>query len=144
MPILFVWAGIFLRKGLPFHGSRGYGEINMQNATRQIGGREIIDGWLQMSGRRMSGNSRPSLGAQVFAVFSFIAKGKSLFKKCLGKRLEVPDILLPDIHGLLIQGGRFLIKLLHSGKQVVAKLHGNKSAFLSSTELYLESPFCVS
>ena len=27
--------------------------------------------------------------------------GKSQFEKCLGKRLEVPDILLPDIRGLL-------------------------------------------
>ena len=26
----------------------------------------------------------------------------SKFEKCLGKRLEVPDILLPDIRGLLI------------------------------------------
>ena len=41
--------------------------------------------------RRSSGTSRPSLGAQVLAVFSFISKGKSQFEKCLGKRLEVPD-----------------------------------------------------
>ena len=54
-----------------------------------------------MFGRRTSGTSRPSLGAQVLVVFSFIPWGKSHFKKCLGKRLEVPDILLPDIRGLL-------------------------------------------
>ena len=30
--------------------------------------------------------------------------GKSQFKKCLGKHLEVPDILLPDIRGLLKHG----------------------------------------
>ena len=30
-------------------------------------------GWLRMSGRRMSGTSRPSLGAQVLAVLSFIS-----------------------------------------------------------------------
>ena len=54
-----------------------------------------------MSARRTSGTSRPSLGAQVLAVFSFISKGKSQFKKCLGKRLDFPDILLPDIRGLL-------------------------------------------
>ena len=34
------------------------------------------------------------------AVFSFIFWGKSQFKKCLGKHMEVPDILLPDICGL--------------------------------------------
>ena len=34
-----------------------------------------------MSGRRTSGTSRPSLGAQVHAVFSFISYGKSQFKK---------------------------------------------------------------
>ena len=55
-----------------------------------------------MSGRRTSWSSRPSLGVQVLAVFSFISLGKSQFKKCLGERLEVPDILLPDIRGLLI------------------------------------------
>ena len=32
-----------------------------------------------MSGRRTSGTSRPSLGAQVLAVFSFISWGKSQF-----------------------------------------------------------------
>ena len=53
-----------------------------------------------MSGRRTSGTSRPSLGAQVLAVFSSFPSGKGQFKKCLGKRLEVPDILLPDIRGL--------------------------------------------
>ena len=58
-------------------------------------------GWSQMSGRRTSGSSRPGLGVQVLAVFSFISQGKLQFKKCLGKRLEVPDILLPDIRGLL-------------------------------------------
>ena len=46
-------------------------------------------------------SSRPGLGVQVLAVFSFISQGKSQFKKCLGNRLEVPDILLPDIRGLL-------------------------------------------
>ena len=65
-----------------------------------------------MSGRRTSGSSKPSLGVQVLAVFSFISWGKSQFKKCLGKRLEVPDILLPDIRGLLmshasVQNGAF-------------------------------------
>ena len=55
-----------------------------------------------MSGRRTSGSSRPSLGVQVLVVFSFISQGKSQFKRCLGKCLEVPDILLPDIRGLLI------------------------------------------
>ena len=51
-------------------------------------------GWSRMSGRRTSGTSKPSLGAQVFAVFSFIFLWKSRFKSCLGKRLGVPDILL--------------------------------------------------
>ena len=55
-----------------------------------------------MSGRRTSGTSRASLGAQVLAFFSFVSQGKSQFQKCLGNRLEVPDILLPDIGGLLI------------------------------------------
>ena len=50
----------------------------------------------------MSGSSRPSLGVQVLAAFSFISLRKSQFKKCLGNRLEVPDILLPDVHGLWI------------------------------------------
>ena len=54
-----------------------------------------------MSGRRTSGSSRPSLGVQVLAVFSFISWGKPQFKKSLGKHLEVPDVLLPDICGLL-------------------------------------------
>ena len=53
----------------------------------------------------VSGTSRPSLGAQVLAVFSFVSKEKSQFRKCLGKRLEVPDILLPDIRSLPIKGG---------------------------------------
>ena len=53
------------------------------------------------SGRRTSGPSRPSLEAQVLAVFSFISQGKPQLKKCLEKRLEVPGILLPDIRGLL-------------------------------------------
>ena len=56
-----------------------------------------------MSGRRTSGGSIPSLGVQVLADFSFISLGKSQFKRCLEKRLEVPDILLPDIRGLLSQ-----------------------------------------
>ena len=54
-----------------------------------------------MSGRRPSGSSRPSPGGQVFAVFSFISWENSQFNQCVGERLEVPDILLPDIHGLL-------------------------------------------
>ena len=55
-----------------------------------------------MSGRRTSGSSGPSPGVQVLAVFSFVSLGNSQFKKkCLGKCLEVPDILLPDIRGLL-------------------------------------------
>ena len=54
-----------------------------------------------MSGRRTSGSSRPSLGVQVLAVFSFFSLGNSQFEKCLGEHLEVPDILLPDIRGLL-------------------------------------------
>ena len=63
-----------------------------------------IFGWPRMSGRRTFGSSRPSLGVQVPATFSFISSGKSQFKKCLGKRLEVPDILLPDIRGRLFLG----------------------------------------
>ena len=55
----------------------------------------------RMSGKRTSGTSSPSLGAQVLAVFAFISWGRSELKKCLGKRLEVPDILLPDIRALL-------------------------------------------
>ena len=62
---------------------------------------DIPFGWSRMSGRRTSGTSRLSLGGQVLAVFFFIFEGKSQFKKCLGKRLEVPDILLLDICGLL-------------------------------------------
>ena len=50
-----------------------------------------------MSGRRTSGTSRPSLGVQVLALFSLISWRKLQFEDCLGKRLEVPDILLPDI-----------------------------------------------
>ena len=30
-----------LRKGLPFHGSRSYREINMQNESSQMGGHEV-------------------------------------------------------------------------------------------------------
>ena len=41
--------------------------------------------------------SRPSLGAQVLPSFP----REIAVQKCLGKRLEVPDILLPDICGLL-------------------------------------------
>ena len=44
--------------------------------------------WSRMSGRRTSGSSRPSLGVQVLAVFSFISWGKSQFTKCLGKRMS--------------------------------------------------------
>ena len=57
-----------------------------------------------MSGSRTSGSSRPSLGVQVIAVFSFISQGKSQFNQCLGKRLEVPDI-----RGLLIRGDSAVI-----------------------------------
>ena len=53
-----------------------------------------------MSGRRTSGTSRLSLGVQVLAAFSSISEGKWQFKECLGKRLEVPDILLTDVRGL--------------------------------------------
>ena len=53
-----------------------------------------------MSGRRTSGTSRPSLGVQVLAVFSFLLR-KSQFDKCLGEHVEVPDIRLPDIRTLL-------------------------------------------
>ena len=35
--------------------------------------RTSLIGWSQMSGRRTSGTSRPSLGAQVLAVSSFIS-----------------------------------------------------------------------
>ena len=56
-----------------------------------------------MSARRTSGTSKPNLGAQILAFFSFISYQKSQFKKCLG-RLDVPDILLPDVRGLLIDG----------------------------------------
>ena len=52
-------------------------------------------------GRRTSGSSKPSLGVQALAVFFFISDGKSQFEKCLGEHPEVPDILLPDIRGLL-------------------------------------------
>ena len=124
-------------------------------------------GWSRMSGRTTSGTFRPSLGAQVLAVFSsegrewgvgrilvgsafgapqiftpnrsetlsnegfgasglkigalqkrrfndhgsnapfsallisFISQEKSQFQNCLGKRLEVPHILIPDVRGLL-------------------------------------------
>ena len=54
-----------------------------------------------MSGRRTSGSSRPSLGVQVLAVFSFISYGKSQFEKCPGEHLELPDVLLADIRRLL-------------------------------------------
>ena len=65
-------------------------------------------GWLRMSGRRTSGTSRPSLGVQVLAVFSFISWGKSQSQEGLGKRLEVPDVLLPDIRRLL-KGDRIFL-----------------------------------
>ena len=58
-------------------------------------------GWSRMSGRRTSGSSRASLGGQVLAAFSFISLGKFTVQKYLGERVEVPDILLPDIRGLL-------------------------------------------
>ena len=57
----------------------------------------------------MSGEGRLGVPGQVWEFTfllpfpSFISWGKSQFKKCLGKRLglEVPDILLPDIRGIL-------------------------------------------
>ena len=53
----------------------------------------------RMSGRRMSGTSSPHLGAQGFAPSSpTFFLGKIAVRKCLGNHLEVPDILLPDIH----------------------------------------------
>ena len=52
-----------------------------------------------MSGRRTAGTSRPSLGVQVLAVLHFL--GKITVQLSLGKHLEVPDICLPDIRGLL-------------------------------------------
>ena len=51
-----------------------------------------------MSGRSAS---RPSLGAQILALFPFNSSGKSQFKICLGKRLEVPDFLPPKIRNQL-------------------------------------------
>ena len=47
--------------------TRGKWENQMEN------GPGLKFGWSQMSGRRTSGTSRPSLGAQVLAVFSFIS-----------------------------------------------------------------------
>ena len=47
----------------------------------------------------------PSLGVQVLALFSFSLQGKSQVKTFLGKRLEVPDILLPDVRDHLNIGG---------------------------------------
>ena len=49
-----------------------------------------------MSGRSTSGTSGPSLGDQVLALFSFISSEIAV-QKHLGKRVEVPDIFLPDI-----------------------------------------------
>ena len=54
-----------------------------------------------MSGRRTSGTSKPSLGVQVLAVFFFSFSRENRSSK---KRLEVPDILLPNVRGLLILG----------------------------------------
>ena len=52
--------------------------------------------------------------------------GKNAVKKCLGKRLEVPDILLPTIRGLL-SGGHF--------SRLLAGLGVSKAVF---TELQAE------
>ena len=57
-----------------------------------------------MSRRRTFGTSRPSLGAQVF-VFFLHFPGRIGVQKMFGKRLEVPDILLPDIHEQPFFGG---------------------------------------
>ena len=46
--------------------------------------------------------------------FPSFPREKSQFKKCLGKRQEVPDILLPDIRGLLT-GQSFTAKLCAPG-----------------------------
>ena len=56
-----------------------------------------------MSGRRTSGTSRPSLEFRFLPSFPSFSMAKSQLKNCQGKRLEVPDILLPDIRGLLIE-----------------------------------------
>ena len=62
-------------------------------------------GWSLKSGRKMSGTSRPSLGHEVCALFSFISlgllsfprpKGKPQFKKNLGIHLKVPEIFPPE------------------------------------------------
>ena len=50
-----------------------------------------------MSGRRMSGTSRLSLGYEGFPLCSFIFEGKSHFKESVGIQMEVPDIFLTDI-----------------------------------------------
>ena len=64
--------------------------------------RIVFVGWSQVSGRRTSGSSRPSLRVQVLAVFFLHFLGKIAVQKISGKKhLEVPDILLPDTHGLL-------------------------------------------
>ena len=41
------------------------------SGAAEVAGRDF--GWSRMSGRRTSGSSRPSLGVQVLAVFSFIS-----------------------------------------------------------------------
>ena len=50
-----------------------------------------------MSGRMMSGTSVPSLGHDIFALFSFISQANSHSKRSLGTRLEVREILVPDV-----------------------------------------------
>ena len=56
-------------------------------------------------GRGCLGEGRLGVPGQVWK-FRFLPaspsfpREKSQFKKCLGERLEVPDILLPDIRGL--------------------------------------------
>ena len=56
-----------------------------------------------MSGRRTSDLKVPGQvwESRFLPSFPLFPKGKPQFEKCLGERLEVPDILLPDIRVLL-------------------------------------------
>ena len=67
---------------------------------------EVHELFVLAGGRGCLGEERLGVPGQVGSSGSchlfLVSKGKSQFKKCLGKRLEVPDILLPDIRGLLI------------------------------------------
>ena len=63
--------------------------------------------WLHSGGRGCLGEGRLGVPGQVWEVrflpsFPSFPRENSHFKKCLGERLEVSDILLPDIRGLLI------------------------------------------